>query len=70
MNLPYLIEYNAWKKIISILTFLVKVVNPSIYYRIRKMLISCVKLDHALYSISYGILNFSLYKILVSCFQT
>ena len=37
--------------------FLVKVVNRSIYInvmRIRKMLIYCIKLDHALYSINYG----------------
>ena len=26
------------------------------YMRIRKMLISCIKLDHALYLINYGIL--------------
>ena len=36
--------------------FLVKVVNCSIY-RIRKMLISCIKLDHVLYSINYGMEN-------------
>ena len=39
--------------------FLVMVVNRSIYMyivRICKMLISCVKLDHALYSINYGML--------------
>ena len=37
--------------------FLVKVVNRSIYKRYENllMLISCVKLDHALYSINYGI---------------
>ena len=55
------------KKIISILKntrFLVKVVNCSIYkinvMRIRKMLIYCVKLDHALYSITrvYNLVNF------------
>ena len=36
--------------------FLVKVVNRSIYtvMRICKMLISCIKLDHVLYSINYG----------------
>ena len=36
--------------------FLVKVVNHSIYYKHyeNSMLISCVKLDHALYSINYG----------------
>ena len=33
--------------------FLVKVINRSVY-RIRKMLIYCVKLDHALYLINYG----------------
>ena len=39
-------------------SFLVKVVNHSIYkinvMRFRKMLISCVKLNHVLYSINYG----------------
>ena len=34
--------------------FLVKIVNRSVM-KIHKMLISCIKLDHALYSINYGI---------------
>ena len=37
--------------------FLVKVVNRNVI-RICKMLISCVKLDHLLYSINYSIKRF------------
>ena len=44
--------------------FLVKVVNRSYIYiyvtRIRKMLISYVRLDHTLYSINYGTSTISL----------
>ena len=47
--------------------FLVKVVNRSYVnvMRIRKMLVYCVKLDHALYSINYGTLGLGLLLVVV-----
>ena len=57
-DIPYLIQYNAWTKIFSVLknTRFSGKGHPSLHnnyhinvVKIRKMLISCVKLDHALY---------------------
>ena len=60
LNLHVVDSKNVWKKFQfwQTCTFLVKVVNHSLHViivRIHKMLISYIKLDHALYLINHGI---------------